>query len=37
MPAINQCGYGQRWQELIEKYMLNATTVEINTIAEACM
>lgn len=26
MPAINKCGYAQRWERLIEKYGLVATT-----------
>ena len=36
MPAINRCSYAQRWEGLIEKYGLVATTGEIAAIDRAC-
>ena len=36
MPAINRCNYAQRWEGLIEKYGLVATTGEIVAIGRAC-
>jgi hypothetical protein len=36
MPAINRCSYAQRWDRLIEKYGLVATSGEMAAIARAC-
>jgi hypothetical protein len=36
MPAINRCSYAQRWEGLIEKYGLVATTGEMTAIGRAC-
>ena len=37
MPLMNKCGYAQRWEGLIEKYGLVATTSEIAAIARVCL
>jgi len=36
MPEINRCSYAQRWEVLIEKYGLVATTGEVAAIDRAC-
>jgi hypothetical protein len=36
MPAINRCSYAQRWEGLIEKYELVATTGEVAAIDRSC-
>ena len=36
MPSIDKCSYARRWEGLIEKYALKATTREVAAIEKAC-